>query len=188
MSGLRQMTPAQLCAHIARLSEGRLELVDGACAELAVLLACMLRERGVDARVVTGRYMFVHDVPENIIGLVRGERGPCVRHAYVRVPGMLLDASRGQLEPGPLALDAEEARGIYIVGGDWNEEPPPVRPTRSAAKHFIARRYAWDAWAGTTTTARLSQICEHLDLGPLEKPSLSLHEQMAQAAHARTEG
>jgi len=155
------MSPQELCYHLRDLLDEHIGDVKGLCADASLILACVLRARGLDASLCTGAYV----MPPAELG--NGDE----EHAYVRLDGLIYDPTREQFEPLPLVAD--EGAPQY-QGEGWGSEAPPEHPRPSDLTAYFWRCYPH---ADCYMRAGMFRICTELGLGDIDSgPGQSAHE------------
>jgi len=132
---IAEMTPTELCHHLRDLIAKHQGGIGRECVSASLVLACLLRAQGFDARVSTGVY---HRSPDPTYGPIEPEE-----HAYVRCEGSIYDATREQFDNLPLVSREDDPRYEDLC---WFSYTPPECPTPK----FLAATYGspHHSWGG----------------------------------------
>jgi len=155
------MTPEELCYLVHDLVDEHLYGVTGMCAQASIILACLLRERGLDARLMTGSYL---SAPGSRFSSEE-------EHAYVVLGDIILDPTRDQFEELPLV---DTVGASQYQGEDWGDDAPCERPTLEDLAAYIDAAFpALESGAFDDEYLRegFLRICRELGL-LLEDPGL----------------
>ena len=112
-----RMSPEELCYHLRDLIMEHEGSVRRECVPSAIVLTCLLRKQGLDARTCTGVY---HRPNDPAYGPIDPDE-----HAYVRCAGQIYDPTREQYEDLPLVCGEDDP---HYEDLHWRSYSPPEYP------------------------------------------------------------
>jgi hypothetical protein len=129
------MTPQDLCQEVNSLVKTVMGTTQYRCCESSLILAWLLREKGLDACVKVCEYCTCLE-----------EECFCASepHFYVLVGTKAYDPTRDQFDGKPLTCSINGKNGQnYIFCPDSEQGEPPMRPTKKTAVKALGSKYSF---------------------------------------------